>query len=51
MNGLWAYQGYYTEARWRAMIGTMVDYGAELDAREVEALTAYLTRHFGPGTR
>lgn len=51
LNGLWAYQGYYDEARWRDMIATMVAHGADLDAAEIDVLAAYLVEHFGPGTR
>lgn len=51
LDGLWAYQGYYNEARWRSMIQTMVDHGAELDEAEIATLTSYLVEHFGPGTR
>lgn len=48
LNGLWAYKGYYDEQRWRAMIDTMIDHGAELDEREAAALASYLVEHFGP---
>ncbi len=51
LDGLWAYQGYYNEQRWRSMIVTMVDHGAELDEDEIAMLTSYLVEHFGPGTR
>lgn len=51
LNGLWAYQGYWDESRWREMIATMIGHGAELGSDEIEVLAAYLVEHFGPGTR
>ena len=51
LGGLWAYQGYYDELRWRDLVGTMIAHGAELDASEADVLVAYLVEHFGPGTR
>lgn len=51
LNGLWAYQGYWDEVRWRDMIATMIGHGAEIEPAEVEVLATYLVEHFGPGTR
>jgi hypothetical protein len=51
LGGLWAYQGYYDEARWRGLVQTMIAHGANLNETEENELVAYLARHFGPGTR
>lgn len=51
LNGLWAYQGYWDEGRWRDMIATMIGHGAEIGPAETEVLASYLVEHFGPGTR
>ena len=34
---------------WKALVVKMVGYGAQLDDKEVEVATEYLTKHFGPG--
>src|SRR5690606_13379841 len=31
LGGLWAYQGYYDEARWRGLVDTMIAHGADLN--------------------
>jgi cytochrome c5 len=36
------------QGAWRALVVKMVGYGAKLDDKEVNVLTAYLTEHFGP---
>jgi cytochrome c5 len=51
LGGLWAYQGYYDEPRWRGLVQTMIAHGAELNETETNELVAYLVEHFGPGTR
>lgn len=51
LAGLAAYKGYWNRHRWRSMVATMVQNGAELDAEQAEVVTDYLTRFFGPGTR
>ncbi|GEM_PF-964275 len=48
LGGLKAYAGYYDEEKWRAMMVTMKDHGAQIDAAEIAVLAAYLGRHFGP---
>jgi hypothetical protein len=51
LQGLWAYQGYYNERRWRELVETMVAHGASVKEPEKTELVAYLVEHFGPGTR
>jgi cytochrome c5 len=33
---------------WKKLVVTMVGYGAQLDDKEVDVATEYLTKHFGP---
>jgi len=33
---------------WKELVVKMVGYGAQLDAKEVDLATEYLTKHFGP---
>jgi cytochrome c5 len=33
---------------WKELVVKMVGYGAQLDDKEVDVATAYLTKHFGP---
>jgi hypothetical protein len=51
LQALEAFKGYYDRPQWHALVLTMVDHGAVLEAPEVEAVTDYLVGHFGPGTR
>jgi len=51
LGGLDAYRGYWNLEQWREMVVGMVKNGAELLPPEQEVVAAYLTRHFGPGTR
>jgi virginiamycin B lyase len=51
LEGLWAYQGYYDERRWRGLVDTMIAHGAELNETDTTRLVDYLVEHFGPGTR
>jgi len=51
LGGLDAYRGYWDLAQWREMVVGMVKNGAELLPAEQEVVAAYLTRHFGPGSR
>src|SRR5499425_1277261 len=37
-----------SQAAWRELVVKMVGYGAQLDDKEVNAATEYLTKHFGP---
>lgn len=51
LGGLDAYRGYWNREQWMEMVVGMVKNGAELLPAEQEVVAAYLTRHFGPGTR
>ena len=37
-----------SQGAWKELVVKMVGYGAQLDDKEVEVATAYLTKHFGP---
>ena len=39
--------GYYDRAQWRALVETMVEYGAVVAPGDREILADYLTRHLG----
>ena len=41
------FRGYYNRAQWRDIVVTMVQYGAEVEEKEVEVLTDYLVEHLG----
>jgi competence protein ComEA len=41
------FRGYYNRDQWRDIVVTMKEYGAEIDDRQVDVLTDYLTRHLG----
>jgi competence protein ComEA len=41
------FRGYYNRAQWHDIVVTMKEYGAEIDDRQVDVLTDYLTRHLG----
>ena len=45
------FTGFYTHESWRSLVISMRAHGAELDDVEVEAVSRYLTRHFGVGAR
>jgi mono/diheme cytochrome c family protein len=49
LNALELFSGFYNQNRWRSLVITMRENGAEIDDREVEVLAAYLARHFGTG--
>jgi hypothetical protein len=51
LEGLWAYQGYYNEQRWRSLVESMIAHGAQLNETESNDVVAYLVLRFGPGTR
>ena len=36
-----------SQAAWKELVVKMVGYGAQLDDKEVDVATAYLTKHFG----
>jgi len=37
-----------SQGAWKELVVKMVGYGAQLDDKEVDVATAYLTKHFGP---
>ena len=37
-----------SQGAWKELVVKMVGYGAQLDAKEVNAVTEYLTKYFGP---
>src|SRR5262249_5416452 len=37
-----------SQSKWKEMVVKMVGYGAQLDDKEVDVATEYLTKHFGP---
>jgi cytochrome c5 len=41
------FRGYYTRAQWHDIVVTMVQYGADVDQKEVEVLADYLAEHLG----
>jgi competence protein ComEA len=41
------FRGYYNRDQWHDIVVTMKEYGAEIDDRQVDVLTDYLTRHLG----
>jgi cytochrome c5 len=41
---------HQNQEAWRKLVVKMVEYGAQLDGKEVDLATAYLTSHFGPGS-
>jgi hypothetical protein len=43
------FSGFYGRERWRSLVMTMRDNGAEVDDAEVEVLASYLALHFGTG--
>ncbi len=49
LGALELFKGFYSRDRWRALVITMRDNGAEVDDEQVEVLATYLARHFGTG--
>src|SRR5690349_10865294 len=41
------FRGYYTRPQWHDIVITMVQYGADVDEKEVEVLADYLVEHLG----
>ena len=41
------FSGFYGRDQWRDIVLTMMDYGAPVNAKEVEVLTDYLAQHLG----
>lgn len=39
-----------SQGAWKELVVKMVGYGAQLDDKEVDVATGYLTKHFGPGS-
>ena len=46
-NEISKFGGYYDRRQWRDVIVTMIEYGAPLDARQIDQLADYLAQHFG----
>lgn len=49
LDALELFRGFYTRDRWRALVVTMRENGAEVDADELEVLADYLALNFGTG--
>lgn len=47
LDALELFRGFYTEDRWRSLVLTMRENGAEVDDRQVDVLAEYLAQHFG----
>jgi len=41
------FQGYWDRAQWRAAVVTMVEYGAPVEAPQIDVLADYLYEHLG----
>ena len=41
------FSGFYGREQWRDIVLTMMDYGAPVNAKEVEVLSDYLAQHLG----
>lgn len=41
------FKGYYNRAQWKDIVVTMKEYGAVVDAVEIDVLTDYLTMELG----
>lgn len=50
LGALELFSDFYTKERWRSLVLTMRENGAEVDDEQVEVLATYLARHFGTGT-
>jgi hypothetical protein len=49
LDALELFQDFYDQERWRSLVMTMRENGAQVDDREVDVLAEYLARHFGTG--
>lgn len=49
LDSLELFSGFYTEDRWRSLVLTMRENGAQVDDRQVDVLAEYLAQHFGTG--
>ena len=41
------FRGFYNRAQWHDVVNTMVQYGADVDEKDVEVLTDYLFAQLG----
>jgi len=41
------HRGKYGRDDWRAVVRTMIEYGAQVDAKDVDVLVDYLAEHLG----
>ena len=41
------FKDYWDRKQWQETVGTMIEYGAEIDANEAKVLTDYLVQHLG----
>jgi hypothetical protein len=41
------HRGKYGRDDWRTVVRTMVDYGAQVDAKDIDVLVEYLAQHLG----
>jgi hypothetical protein len=41
------FRGYYTKSEWRDIVGTMIEYGAKVENKDVEVLVDYLAKTLG----
>jgi cytochrome c5 len=44
------FRGYWEREQWRAAVVTMVEYGAPVEAPQIDVLADYLTEHLGKRT-
>ncbi|HUF73809.1 MAG TPA: cytochrome c [Gammaproteobacteria bacterium] len=49
LEALALFSDFYDRERWRSLVITMRENGAEVDDAEVEVVADYLARHFGTG--
>jgi mono/diheme cytochrome c family protein len=49
LDALELFKDFYNQERWRSLVLTMRENGAQVDDRQVDILAEYLARHFGTG--
>lgn len=49
LDALELFKGFYTQDRWRSLVLTMRENGAQVDDEQVDILAEYLALHFGTG--
>ena len=49
LDALELFKGFYTQDRWRSLVITMRENGAQVDDAQVDVLAEYLAQHFGTG--